>query len=217
MKQTLSEIIVKTHEHNWSVSQISGIVTNFKKMKKIYLVVMLSAISIFGFTQAYNTSIGTRFEDYNILGVTYKTGNGRDAFEGIIKTDFHNFVAFNALYELHQPIRDVDNLYIFYGGGGGLSINNDGSKRVDQNNDGAITNVDKVVRKYDSYGNVYYDYEYTSATGLGIGIDGITGVEYALTTAPFAFSFDWKPYIQIYKGFSSHFFHFGLSARYIIK
>lgn len=185
-------------------------------MKKVYLIILLSAISIFGFSQGYNTSLGLRLES-GTAGVTFKTGGGGNAFEGIIKTDFDNWLAFTALFERYQPIQDVDNLFFYYGGGGGISIS-EGSKIVDNNNDGRITESDKIILYYDSYGRPVYGYEYKNTFNkLGLGIDGILGIEYALKSAPFAFSLDWKPYLQIYDGIDLHALEFGISIRYIIN
>lgn len=188
-------------------------------MKKLFLIVSLVVTSItLSLGQNYRTGLGLRaaFEERESgAGFTFKTFNSSSAaFEGIIRTDFENWVAFTGLFELHKPVPDVDRLNWYYGFGGGLSVNTWNNEPVDQNNDGKINNLDLV----DTNGDRITDsYEYKRGTGLGIGLDGIIGLEYTVTEIPFAFSFDWKPYFSIINNTGLHVGIFGLSVRYTLK
>jgi len=184
-------------------------------MKKVFLIVsLIIATATISFSQHYRTGLGVRaaFEDGGSgAGFTFKTFNSASAaFEGIIRTDFDSWVAFTGLFELHKPFPDVDKLSWYYGFGGGLSVNT-WDERVDVNNDGVADDDDYVIKN----GRRYYEYE--TKSGLGIGVDGIIGIEYAITEIPFALSLDWKPYLSIIRNTGLHLDTFGLSVRYTLK
>ena len=50
------------------------------------------------------------------------------------------------------------------------------------------------VRSYETYTN---DRGYTTSSDLGIGIDGIIGIDYTIREVPLNVSLDWKPTFQI--------------------
>ena len=50
---------------------------------------------------------------------------------------------------------------------------------------------------------------------LGLGIDGIIGVEWKIPSAPFALSLDWKPSFELVPETELYFKGFGLGIKYL--
>jgi hypothetical protein len=155
-------------------------------MKKLLLSFALAiCIMTVSTAQDYNTGIGFRGGPF--LGLTVKHFIGdKAAFEGLLTTRWHGLEV-TGLYEIHNPVFDVNRLKWYYGGGAHLGFYN-----------GDNTN----------WGDRGKDY-------LVVGIDGIIGLEYSFQEIPVNLSLDWKPSFN-FVGYS-HFFPDGaaLSIRYI--
>lgn len=123
-------------------------------------------------SSSYNTAIGLRAGGTSGLTVKHFTSKGA-AWEGIIGL-WNNAFSLTALYEKHAHA-GAPGLNWYYGGGGHIAAQN-----------GRFGN-----RSY------YYHRDYYKNDGVGIGIDGIVGIEYKITPIPFAISFDLKPFIEI--------------------
>jgi hypothetical protein len=120
----------------------------------------------------YKNAIGIRAGGTS--GITYKHFfNSYDAFEGIFGL-WPNAFGITGLYERHAPT-GAPGLKFYYGGGGHITGETD--------------------HYYYRYRDDYV-YRY-GRNGLGIGIDGILGIEYKIPVIPFAISFDLKPYIEV--------------------
>lgn len=159
-------------------------------MKKILLLfVGLLAFSSYSQAQGYSSSggssIGARFGFEQ--GVTYKKHlGGGAAFEGILSAR-NWFTNITGLYHFfHKPTGIGPGLDWFVGAGGHLWIYN-------------VNN--RYLPNY--------------ATGnLGIGVDGVLGMQYNFAEVPFNIALDWKPALNLIGGSGFYGGGFGLSVRY---
>ncbi|MFN3916612.1 MAG: hypothetical protein ACK4K0_02615 [Flavobacteriales bacterium] len=129
-------------------------------------------------TSTYNTAIGLRAGETSGLTIKHFTGSNT-AFEGIIGL-WHHGLSATLLIEKHKSAFNVSGLNWYYGGGGHLVV--------------------QTRRSYYYYHrDRYYRYYYRgySSGELGIGIDGIVGLEYKIPPIPFAISIDVKPMIEV--------------------
>jgi hypothetical protein len=137
----------------------------------------LSAIDNNG---GYRTAIGIRAGETS--GLTFKRFVSPNmAVEGIIGF-FPNAIGITGLYEGYVAT-DVEGLNWYYGGGAHVTAGTGATNR---------TYYSPRTGRYEVYR--YRDY------GVGLGIDGIAGIEYKIPRAPFAFSLDVKPYIEVNSG-----------------
>lgn len=157
-------------------------------MKKLTITLSLALLSLFVNAQStgsnYKTALGLKFYP---TGVTLKhfTSN-TTAIEGI-------FYAWNygsrvtGLYEYHGSLtNDIPNLKYYVGGGAHIGFWNDTWKK---------------------------DYP-TRDNGIGIGLDGVLGLDYKFNGAPINVSIDWQPSVNL-TGYSySEFGWGGLAIRY---
>lgn len=121
----------------------------------------------------YKNGIGIRAGGTS--GITFKHFfSSYSAVEGILGL-WPNAFGITALYERHAPT-GAAGLKFYYGGGGHIT---------------GETNHYYYRRHRDEY---VYRYGHN---GLGIGIDGILGIEYKIPVIPFAISFDLKPFIEV--------------------
>lgn len=123
----------------------------------------------------YNTAIGLRAGETS--GMTIKHFfNETSAFEGIIGV-WPYALGLTALYERHEAAFNVEGMNWYYGAGAHATL---GTGRV-----------------YYWYrnGDRYY-YRYRSGN-MGLGVDGILGLEYKIKAIPFALSLDIKPFMEV--------------------
>ncbi len=123
-------------------------------------------------TSSYNTAIGLRGGETSGLTIKHFTSNSR-AIEGIVGIWGHGFSG-TVLLEKYAPAFNARGLNWYYGFGGHLAFQNGGG--------------------------YYYDYgrhKHYHGGALGLGVDGIVGLEYKIPKAPFALSLDLKPYIEV--------------------
>lgn len=108
-------------------------------------------------------------------GITLKgfIGSGQ-ALEGIFGF-WHHGVTITGLYERYQPLFDTPSFHWYYGGGGHFAFE---SKN-------RLLTPSRIGRPY--YGR-----------GIGIGLDGVAGIEYKPQTLPIAFSLDLKPFFEVH-------------------
>jgi hypothetical protein len=137
--------------------------------------------------QQYQTAIGGRLGFFS--GFSAKRFiNDQHALEGLMSFRWTGFV-FTGLYEYQQPMRDIENLDWFVGGGGHIGFWADGYK-------------------YDDH---YYE------SGGNLGIDLIGGFEYHFKTAPITLGIDLKPAFNIVGHNHWRGNGFGITVRYILK
>lgn len=181
---------------------IKGLINfNLILMKKYAFTVLLAVIGVCSLSaQDYKGSIGLRInpDDGGGAGVTIKNFTTQStALEFIINTDFDSWIAGTGLFEVHQSIPDIKYFNWYYGAGAGVSLHSY-PESYDSNNDGRIDGT-------------------RTHNGVGVGIDGILGIEYTIKQIPLALSLDWKPYLGLFENSGLHLFVFGFSARYTYR
>jgi hypothetical protein len=139
-------------------------------------------------SSGYTTGIG--FRGGAASGLTIKHFIANDAaIEGIISTSYkYRGTAITVLYEKHAQAFDAKGLQWYYGLGGHIGF-------------------------YD--GRYYYhrDHKHYDDDVVGLGIDGILGLEYYIRDIPFTIGADVKPYINIPRG--GGFWDTALHVRYV--
>jgi hypothetical protein len=123
-------------------------------------------------TDTYRTAIGLRVGGTSGLTVKHFNGSG-SAIEGIVGI-WDDAFSITGLYEKYA-YAGATGLNWYYGGGVHVAVEND---------------------YYNDDDRYYYRDNYRDG-GVGLGIDGIVGIEYKITPIPFAVSFDLKPFIEI--------------------
>lgn len=136
---------------------------------------MLSSTSLVA-QKSYNTAIGLRAGGTSGLTVKQFIGSSH-AIEGIIGF-WPNAFSITATYQKYTSSGSVTGLNWYYGGGAHVAIETDPTYHYDKNR-----------------GRWYY-YRYHDE-GVGIGIDGIIGLEYKIPAIPFAISLDLKPFLEV--------------------
>ena len=136
-----------------------------------FIFLLFTVVSLNSFGQ-YTTAIGIRAGE--TTGLTFKKFTGAStALEGIAGV-WYRGVSATALYEKYIPAFDAANLSWYFGGGAHLAFKTGES----------TLNIFGQRRYYFRDG------------GMGLGIDGIFGLEYKMPSAPIAISFDFKPFIE---------------------
>lgn len=155
-------------------------------MKKTLLVsAIVLCFAIASNAQDYRTGIGLRGGFYNGLTIKHFVGE-KSAFEGLLATRWSGFEV-TGLYEIHNPLADVDRLRWFYGIGAHLGF----------------------------YDSDYTNWGDPGTSYTVIGADLILGLEYSFSEIPLNLSLDWKPAFNLI-GYSKFFGDGGaLSIRYI--
>lgn len=138
----------------------------------------------------YTTGIG--FRGGAASGLTLKHFIRSDAaIEGILSSSFrYRGAVLTVLYEKHAPAFNAAGLQWYYGLGGHIGIH-----------DGRHYYYNHKHRHYDN-------------GVLGVGIDGILGLEYYIGDIPFTIGADIKPYLNIPVG-GGGFWDTALHVRYV--
>ena len=138
--------------------------------------------------QEYSTGIG--FRGGAASGLTVKHFIKSDAaIEGILSTSFkYRGTVITVLYEKHAQAFKANGLQWYYGLGGHVGFYN---------------------------GYEYYDrgHKHYNDNVVGVGIDGILGLEYYIRDIPFTIGADVKPYFNIPRG--GGFWDTALHVRYV--
>lgn len=125
-----------------------------------------------------NVAVGVRIG--GTTGVSVKYFFKPDvALEGILGT-FGNGTSLTGLLEKHQPVYDTPGLFVYYGGGAHLAFYNGRSRY---------------------YSNFGHEVDYYKNNNVGLGINGIVGLEYRFpANIPISVTFDLKPFIEFGSG-----------------
>jgi hypothetical protein len=155
-------------------------------MKTLYSTALALLLCLFSSSQAqaqsitgYDTGIG--FRGGLAAGLSVKHFIRDDAaLEGILSSSFrYRGTAITVLYEKHASAFNLEGLFWYYGAGAHI-----GRYR---GRDYFIDNSRQRARRYDD--NV-----------LGIGVDGVIGLEYFIRDIPFTIGLDVKPYVNLNGG-----------------
>ena len=161
--------------------------------KFIFLLTVVAFLGISNdlMSQSYKSAIGARFG--SPFSASYKTFlNESGAVElnlGFRTFGFGSWISGAAAYQIHKDIPSVAGLKWYYGAGG-------------------------IVSFY-TYNSSYL----SDAGGIGFGIQGYLGLDYAFTDIPLNLSVDWVPTLFVGNGYYTGFGagYGALSARYILN
>jgi hypothetical protein len=125
-------------------------------------------------TSSYNTGIGLRGGTTSGITIKHFTTT-TTALEGIVGI-WSNGISLTGLYEKYAGA-GLEGLSWYYGGGAHVGFESG-----------------------THYDNEYYYRDHYKNSGMGIGVDGIVGIEYKIKPIPFAISFDLKPFFEVNTG-----------------
>jgi hypothetical protein len=155
---------------------------------KVLTIIFLILISAAIKAQDYHTGLGLRASSYP--GITVKHFFSTNmAGEGILSVRWGGFNV-TGLAEWHLQVFDTDGFYFFYGGGAHLGAWDTGRDNYGTSNEG---------------------------TKVFLGIDGVTGLEYAFDGIPLSIGLDWKPGLHVLSDFEFFFDDLALSFRYLFR
>ncbi len=120
----------------------------------------------------YKTAYGLRGGGTSGLTIKHFI-NSSTALEGIVGI-WPYTISLTGLYETYANA-GAEGLSWYYGGGGHITFESGTYHERDY----------------------YYRRDHYRAEGLGLGIDGVLGLEYKIRQIPFAISFDIKPMIEV--------------------
>jgi len=138
-------------------------------MKRLLLFSISTLFSIVLNAQGYDYALGLRVNDY-AAGITYKKFiSEKNALDFTLNSDFDNGFGLTGLYEIHEPSGITPGLNWYYGCGGHIGLWSG------------------------NYGQGFGNYSV-----IGLGVDGVVGIEYVVGPIPFAFSIDYIPSFSLY-------------------
>jgi hypothetical protein len=160
-----------------------------------------------GSSNGYSTGIGLRGGGYS-SGLTIKhflSGKNGVAIEGLLTTEYKARGArLTLLGEKHKGISDVQGLQFYYGAGFHA-----GAYR------GRYYFTDARFYRYHKKNvYVYRDYVYDDATYVAFGADLILGLEYKLEDLPFVVGVDYKPFFEVFNGYTGFYNDAAISLRF---
>jgi len=162
-----------------------------------------------GSNSGYNTGIGLRGGGYS-SGLTIKhflSGKNGVALEALVTTEYQARGArLTLLGEKHKGLADVKGLQFYYGAGFHAGAHQGRYYFAD----------DRYYykgRKGDYY-LVHGDYRYDDATYVAVGADLILGLEYKLEDLPFVVGVDYKPFFEVFHGYTGFYHDAAVSLRY---
>ena len=126
-------------------------------------------------SSSYTTAIGVRGAGTSGFTVKHFTRNTR-AIEGILGF-YPNAFSATVLLEKYANAFDTPGLNWYYGAGGHIAATNN-----------------KYQRKYQR--DEYWGYRRDDGD-IGLGVDGIVGIEYKINEIPIAISLDAKPFLEV--------------------
>ena len=166
-----------------------------------------------GAGSGYSTGIGLRGGGYS-SGLTIKhfmSGKNGVAIEALVTTEYAARGArLTLLGEKHLPVSDLKGLQFYYGAGFHA-----GSYR------GRYYFADRRYYRTDN-GNVYFlksnkaGYYYDDNTYVAFGADLIVGLEYKLQDLPFVVGVDYKPYFEVFNGYTGFYNDAAVSLRFTL-
>lgn len=161
-----------------------------------------------GGSSGYNTGIGLRGGGYSSgLTVKHFMGSGKNvAIEGLLTTEYKaRGIRLTVLGEKHHGVADIKGLQFYYGAGFHA-----GSYQ------GRYYFADERYyykgRKGDRY--LVRDYRFDEETYVAFGADLILGLEYKLTDLPFVLGVDYKPFFDVFNGYTGFYNDAAVSLRF---
>ena len=165
----------------------------------------------------YSTGIGLRGGGYS-SGLTIKhfLGSGKGvAIEGLLTTEYAAHGGrLTILGEKHHSLADVKGLQFYYGAGFHAGSYKARYYFEDDRFYYNGRNDDLYLRR--SKNGYYYpsSYYYDETSYLAVGADLILGLEYKLPDLPFAVGIDYKPFFEVFHGYSGFYNDAAISLRF---
>ena len=161
---------------------------------------------------SYGTGVGLRGGGYS-SGLTIKhflSGKNGVAIEGLLTTEYKARGArLTVLGEKHLGVADVKGLQFYYGAGFHAGAYQ-----------GRYYFDDERFYYQGRKGDVYFlknnknGYYYDEATYVAFGADLILGLEYKLPDLPFVVGIDYKPFFEVFNGYTGFYNDAAVSLRY---
>ncbi|MBT9393392.1 hypothetical protein KLP40_09475 [Hymenobacter sp. NST-14] len=153
----------------------------------------------------YNTAIGLRGGGWS-SGLTVKhflSGKNNVAFEGLLTREYAaRGGRLTLLLEKHLPVSDLKGLQFYYGAGAHI-----GSYQ------GRYYFEDVRFRR--GKNKYYYVNYYADDTNYVVGgADLILGIEYKMEDLPFVIGVDYKPFFEVFRGYTGLYSDAALSLRF---
>ncbi|OWP63597.1 hypothetical protein CDA63_08440 [Hymenobacter amundsenii] len=154
----------------------------------------------------YNTGIGLRGGGWS-TGLTVKhflSGKNNVAFEGLLTREYDaRGGRLTLLLEKHLPLADIRGLQFYYGAGAHLGVYQ-GRYYFDDV---------RFRRGKDKY--YYRQYAYDESNHVVGGADFILGLEYKFPDLPFVAAVDYKPFFEVFRGYTGFYNDAALSLRFV--
>ena len=161
-----------------------------------------------GGSSGYNTGIGLRGGGYS-SGLTVKhflSGKNGVAIEGLLTTEYKaRGVRLTVLGEKHHGVADVKGLQFYYGAGFHAGSYQGRYYFADER-------YYYTGRKGDGY--LVRDYRFDEETYVAFGADLILGLEYKLPDLPFVVGVDYKPFFDVFNGYTGFYNDAAVSLRF---
>ena len=160
----------------------------------------------------YSTGIGLRGGGYS-SGLTIKhflSGKNGVAVEGLLTTEYKARGArLTILGEKHIGVPDAKGLQFYYGAGFHAGAYQGRYYFADDRYYYNGRNGDVYFSKGNKYG-----YYYDESTYIAFGADLILGLEYKLQDLPFVVGVDYKPFFEVFHGYTGFYNDAAVSLRY---
>ena len=160
----------------------------------------------------YSTGIGLRGGGYS-SGLTIKhflSGKNGVAIEGLVTTEYKARGArLTILGEKHIGIPDAKGLQFYYGAGFHAGAYQGRYYFADDRYYYKGRDGDVYFVKGNKYG-----YYYDESTYIAFGADLILGLEYKLQDLPFVVGVDYKPFFEVFHGYTGFYNDAAVSLRY---
>jgi hypothetical protein len=154
-------------------------------MKRLLSLYLFISLLSAASAQNYNTGLGVKFG--GIQGISVKQLVASDAAVEIVVGSRWGGIEALVLYEIHAAAFDVDGLFWYYGGGGHIGFW-EGHRHSPWN------------RGHSSF--------------VGLGLDGVVGIEYQIEAVPITLSLDLVPAFNL-GGYNGFWMDGGLGIRYV--
>ena len=152
----------------------------------------------------YTTGIGLRGGGWS-SGLTVKhflSGKNNVALEGLLTREYAaRGGRLTLLLEKHQPISEVRGLQFYYGAGAHLGVYQ-----------GRYYFEDVRFRR--GKNKYYYRQYYTEDSYLVGGADLVLGLEYKVPDLPFVVGLDYKPFFEVFQGYTGFYNDAAVSLRF---
>jgi hypothetical protein len=156
---------------------------------------------------SYKNGLGLRAGGYS-SGATFKhfiSGKNNVALEALLTTEYKARGArVTVLLEKHLPVADLKGLQFYYGAGAHI-----GSYK------GRYYYVERLYfNNKNKYKGNYYVYYEDDRSYVVFGADLIAGLEYKMPDLPFVVAVDYKPYFEVFDGYTGFYHDAAVSLRF---